>query len=111
MKDSCVIGRALPGDMIVMAPEGGAGSTDDVGCGQPVGSAFEALEEMRFVRGKDARLVAPPGTGDVGGLGVELLGGNHHLIVSAALSLVTRDNITVAEVPEAGWYELSLTGL
>src|SRR5437667_10794659 len=97
--------------MFVVAPEGHTGTTDDVGCGQPVGSAFEALEETRFVRGKDARLVAPPGTGDVGGLGIELLGGDHDLVVRAALSLVTGDDITVAKVAEAGRYELSLAGL
>src|SRR5205809_968535 len=111
MKDGCVIGSSLPGDMIGVAPEGGAGGADDVGCGKPVGSALEALEEMLFLRGKDAGLVAPPGTGDVGSLGVELLGGDHDLVVGAALSLVTGDNITVAKVPEAGWYELSLPGL
>src|SRR5207247_3612420 len=66
---------------------------------------------MSFLRGKNAGLVAPPGTGDVGGFRVELLGGDHDVVVGAALSLVTGDNITVAEVPEAGWYELSLLGL
>ena len=97
MKDSCVIGRTLTGETIVVAPEGGTGSADDIGCGQPVGSAIETIEEMLFLRGKDTRLLTPPGTGDVGGLGVELLGGDHDLIVSAALSLVTGDNITVAK--------------
>src|SRR5213596_2509374 len=61
---------------------------------------------MSFLRGKDTGLLAPPGTGDVGGLGVELLGCDHDLVVGAALSLVTGDNITVAEVAEAGRHEL-----
>ena len=64
-----------------------------------------------FLRGKDARLVAPPGTGDVGSLRIELFGGDHDLVVRAALSLVTGDDITVAKVAEAGRYELSLAGL
>src|SRR5881397_3883794 len=66
---------------------------------------------MSFLRGKDAGLLAAPGTGDVGRLGVELLGGDHYLVVGAALGFMARDNITVTEVPEAGWYELSLPGL
>ncbi len=66
---------------------------------------------MSLLRSKDASLVAAPGTGDVGGFGVELLGGDHDLVVGAALSLVTCDDITVTEVPEAGWYELSFPGL
>src|SRR5436309_15478113 len=66
---------------------------------------------MSLLRSKAASLVAAPGTGDVGGVGVELLGGDHDLVVGAALSLVTGDNVTVAEVPEAGWYELSFPGL
>ena len=68
-------------------------------------------QEMLFLGGKDPGLVAAPGTGDVGGLGVELLGGDYDLVVGAALSLVTGDNITVAEVPETGRYELSFQGL
>src|SRR5437016_3585847 len=92
------IGRSLPGDMIVLAPEGGAGNADDVGCGQPFGSPIKALEEVRFLRSKDAGLLTPPGTGDVGGFRVELLGDDHDVVVGAALSLVTGDNITVAEV-------------
>src|SRR5438876_7341919 len=66
---------------------------------------------MSLLRSKDASLVAAPGTGDVGGFGVEVLGGDHDLVVGAALSLVTCDDITVTEVPEAGWYELSFPGL
>src|SRR5439155_15186850 len=66
---------------------------------------------MSLLRSKDASLVAAPGTGNVGGLGVELLGGDHDPVVGAALSLVTCDDITVTEVPEAGWYELSFPGL
>src|SRR6266568_1356057 len=66
---------------------------------------------MSLLRSKDVSLVAPPGTGDVGGFGVEVLGGDHDLVVGAALSLVTCDDITVTEVPEAGWYELSFPGL
>src|SRR5438309_1665974 len=54
---------------------------------------------MSLLRSKDASLVAAPGTGDVGGFGVELLGGDHDLVVGAALSLVTCDDITVTEVP------------
>src|SRR5438477_8749349 len=66
---------------------------------------------MSLLGCKDASLVAAPGTGDVGGFGVELLGGDHDLVVGAALSLVTCDDITVTKVPEAGWYELSFPGL
>src|SRR5438093_6991928 len=66
---------------------------------------------MCVLRRKDAGLVTAPGTGDVCGLGVELLCSDHDLVVGAALSLVTRDNITVAEVPEGGGHELSFPGL
>src|SRR5438128_2270066 len=66
---------------------------------------------MSLLWSKDAGLLTPPGTGDVGGFGVELLGGDHDPVVGAALSLVTCDDITVTEVTEAGWYELSLPGL
>src|SRR5205814_1882080 len=102
MKHGGFMGRALPREMIAVAPEGGTGSAADIGCGQPVGSALEVLEEMLFLRGKNADLLTPPGTGDVGGFRVELLGGDHDLVVGAALSLVTGDDITVAEVTEAG---------
>src|SRR2546426_1047218 len=66
---------------------------------------------MSLLRGEDAGLVAAPGTGNVGGLRVELLGGDHDLVVGAALGFMARENITVTEVPEAGGYELSFLGL
>src|SRR5205814_1869470 len=111
VKHGGFMGRALTGEIFAMAPVGDTGSADDIGCSQPVGSSLKTFQKMSLLRSKDASLVAAPGTGDVGGFGVELLGGDHDLVVGAALSLVTCDDITVTEVPEAGWYELSFPGL
>jgi len=60
---------------------------------------------------KNPRLTASPGTSHICRLGVELLGGNHYLLVSAALRFVAGDNIAMAEVSEAWGYELTFPGL
>ena len=64
------------------------------------------FEEMLLFGSKDACPVASPGASDVGGLGIELLGGYHDLVVGAALGLVTGNHIAVAEMAESGRYEL-----